>query len=152
MRDAMTHAHPVAVLALVLMVAGCGSGTNPPTAPGPSSGGGIPHPASKPFLDQEKDIPAQLEWNREIVSQRGGTFSFRVTSQGPFAVTVVTDKGLRAAKAGDRKAFDNRDLLLTVDSRGTSFESKVTVPAGTSWFIIENQTNNTVKMHLQCWE
>jgi hypothetical protein len=76
--------------------------------------------------------------------------SFRVTSQGPFAVIVVTDKAHKAIKTNDRKAM-KEGLLLTVDSKATTYEGKVNLPAGSSHFIIENQTDKKVELHLQCF-
>jgi hypothetical protein len=103
-------------------------------------------------MDAKRQVPPRLEWNRDILSRSGGTLTFRVTSQGPFAVTVVTDKGYQSLQGGSQQAFDKRELLLTLDSRETSMEGRVTVPAGRSWFIIENQTNKNVEMHLQCFD
>jgi hypothetical protein len=77
-----------ALWALVLLGSGCKSGTGPSAGPG------------KPFLDEKKQVPAHLEWNREVTSRTGGTITFRVTSQGPFAVTVVTGKGYQALQGG----------------------------------------------------
>ena len=72
-----------------------------------------------------------------------------MTSDGPFAVTVITDKGYKAIKMG--KTLTKQDLLPTVDSKDPRFEGKATVPAGSSWFIIENQTDKNVTIHLQCF-
>ncbi len=44
-----------------------------------------------PFLDAKKQVPSRREWNKEVVSRQGGAISFRLTSQGAFAVTVVTE-------------------------------------------------------------
>jgi hypothetical protein len=103
------------------------------------------------FLDQEKEVGPQLEWNREVTSRMGGTFSFRVTSQGPFAVTVVTDAAYKAVVSGGGQLPRKEDILLRVDSQGPSVDGKVTVPPGSSWFIIANQTNQTVRLHLLCF-
>jgi hypothetical protein len=129
----------VTLCALALAGVGCGSGAKGP--------GGT---TAKAFLDKTKKIPPRLEWNTHVVSKGGGTFNFRVTSQGPFAVTVVTDVGYQALKSGDQKGFNKADVLLTADSGGPTYEGKVTVPAGRSWFIIENQANKEVELHLEC--
>ena len=120
--------------AFVLICIGCRSGT-----------------AGKAFLDEKKEIPPHLEWNKEVTSRNGGTISFRVESQGPFAVTVVTDKGYKAMLAKNKSGFNKADVLLTVDSKENTHEGKVTIPAGSSYFIIENQTDKKVEMHLQCF-
>jgi hypothetical protein len=106
-------------------------------------------PAGKPFLDKKKRIPAGLEWNTNVTSKNGGKFTFRVESQGPFAVTVVTEAGYQAVKNKD-KNVKKSDILFTVDSKENTYEGKVTVPPGTSWFIIENQANKEVEFRLQC--
>jgi hypothetical protein len=41
--------------------------------------------------------------------------------------------------------------LFTVDSKENTYEGKVTIPAGSSYFIIANQTGNNVEIHLQCF-
>jgi hypothetical protein len=128
----------VAVGVLVALSGGCGSGSG-------TSGGG------KAFLDQKKEIGPRLEWNREITSKSGGTFTYRVTSQGPFAVTLINEKAYKALMGGNRKAFNKEDVLLTIDCKESTFEGKATIPAGSSWFIIENQTDKNVEMHLQCF-
>jgi hypothetical protein len=43
-----------------------------------------------------------------------------------------------------------KDLLMTADSRGSGYEGKVTVPAGRSWFIIENRSGKKVELRLVC--
>jgi hypothetical protein len=126
--------------AIALVSAGCGS------SGGKSDGG-----AAKAFLDKKKKLPPRLEWNTNVTSKSGGTFNFRVTSQGPFAVTIVTDAGYRAIQNKNQKGFNKADVLLTADSKGPTYEGKVTVPAGTSWFIIENQADKEVELHLQCF-
>jgi hypothetical protein len=141
----MPTAFLVAGCILGLLCGGCSSGTNK------SSGGGEASGSGKAFMDVKRQIPPRLEWNRDLFSRSGGTLTFRVTSQGPFAVTIVTDKAYQAMQRGDRKAFSKEDVLLTIDSKEPSFDGKVTVPAGRSWFIIENQTEKKVEMHLQCF-
>jgi len=111
---------------------------------GCGSGGG------KAFLDQKKEIGPRLEWSREITSKSGGTIRFRVTSQGPFGLTVVTDKGYKAIQ-GDRKALSKEDVLLTTDSKASTYEGNVALPPGSSWFIIENQTDGNAELRLQCF-
>ncbi|MGO8751268.1 MAG: hypothetical protein ACLQNE_35420, partial [Thermoguttaceae bacterium] len=47
--------------------------------------------------------------------RQGGAISFRVTSQGPFAVTVVTDRGYKALLGGGKMMRE--DGLFTIDSK-----------------------------------
>jgi hypothetical protein len=106
---------------------------------------------SNPFreLDQKTQIGPRLKWNREVTSTSGETITFRVTSQGPFRVTVVTDKGYKAVQGGSRKTLNQEDVLLTIYSKGSTYEGWVMLPPGSSWFIIENQTDKNVELHLQ---
>ncbi len=108
-------------------------------------------PQLRAFLDEKKQVPAGLEWNREVTSRVGGKIKFRVDSQGPFAVTVVTGPAHKALMAGDKKPLSQSDLLLTVDSKGPTHEGTVTIPAGGSYFILENQAGKPVEFHLQCF-
>jgi hypothetical protein len=120
---------------LLLLATGCGSGNGTGTA--------------GKFLDQKKEIAPGQEWNREVNSKKGGTFTYRVTSQGPFAITLITDKGLKAAQGGGK--ISKEDILQTADSPGPNYEGKATVSAGSSWFIIENRAGKKVEMHLECF-
>jgi hypothetical protein len=101
------------------------------------------------FLDAKKQVPSRREWNKEVGSRQGGAISFRVTSQGPFAVTVITDRGRKALLGGGKMMRE--DGLFTIDSKAPTFEGKVMLPPGSSWFIIENQANQTVEIHLECF-
>jgi hypothetical protein len=144
---------PVALCTVVLLCTGCGSGTNKTPqggTPGAGASAAAAPGAGKPFLDERKEVGPRLEWNREVTSRKGGTIAFRVDSQGPFAVSLVTDKGYKALQGGDKKSFKKDYVLLTVDSKGPSYEGKATIPTGSSYFIIENQTGKKVEFHLQC--
>ena len=107
--------------------------------------------ASGTFLDQTKVVSPRMEWNREVTSRGGGTFDFLVTSRGPVAITVVTDKGYRAMMRRDMASFSSSDMLMTVDSPGGEYEGTVTIPPGSSWFIIENQTDDEARIRLECY-
>ena len=41
--------------------------------------------ADEPFLKQSKKVVARQEWNREIVTKKGGLMRFKVTSPEPSA-------------------------------------------------------------------
>jgi hypothetical protein len=86
-----------------------------------------------------------------VSARKGGTISFRVSSQGPFGVTVITEKGYKWLRSRERKGLNKADVLLTVDSKALTYEGKVALPAGSSYFIIENQTDKKVEVHLQCF-
>jgi hypothetical protein len=106
---------------------------------------------AKAFLDKKKRVPPGLEWNTNVIAKKAGQFSFRVASQGPFSVTVVNDAGYQALQRNDQNNFKKSDVLLTVDSRENTYEGKVAVSAGTTWFIIENHAQKEVELHLQCF-
>jgi hypothetical protein len=116
-------------------------------AGGPATG---PRSPARPFLDQKKAVPPRREWTREVTSRNGGAIAFRVESQGPFAITIVTDRAIKAMQSGDRKPIDRSEILLTADANGPSHEGKVTLPVGSSWFILENRSEKPVEFHLQC--
>jgi hypothetical protein len=160
----------------LLPVVGCDSGIPPatpgvgssppaasaaPAAPGseappPPRAGAAPAanplPASrsqaKAFLDQTKEVDPGQAWSREVGSQRGGAIAFRVESQGTFSVSVLTETGYRAVQGGSGPRLE--DLLLTADPKGTTHEGKVTLPAGQSWFIIENRSGRKAQIRLVC--
>jgi hypothetical protein len=104
-----------------------------------------------PFLNQTREVPPRREWNREVTTRTGGTIRFKVTAHGPFGVTLVTGKGYEALRSGDPAGFSKRDVLLTLDAPGPTYEGRVTLPPGSSWFIIENQTDVQVRITLECY-
>jgi hypothetical protein len=122
------------------------------TSQRPSDQSGSPSGVRKPFLDQKKPVGPRSEWPREITSRAGGAIAFRVASSGPFAVAVVTDRAYRALGNRDRKSLRKEDVLFAVDSKGPTHEAKLTLPPGSCWFIIENQTDGEVEFHLQCFD
>jgi hypothetical protein len=105
----------VSVAILAGISGGCDSATNEPVASSqpPPARKAVNRPASSdprspagPFLDQKKTVPSRLEWNREVTSKRGVTVAFRVKSRSPFAITIVTDRAMKAMKSGDRNPID----------------------------------------------
>jgi hypothetical protein len=104
-------------------------------------------------LDQKKQVPPHREWTREVTSRNGGAISFRVASQGPFAVTVVTDQAMKALQSGNQKSLNKSDILFTTDSTQTTYAGKITIPAGSAWsrFIIENQADRAIEFLLECF-
>jgi hypothetical protein len=124
---------------VVLFSTGCRNETN-------SSAG-----EGKPFLDQKYEVPPRMEWNKEVTARTGGTITFRINSPGPVSVTVVTATAYKALTAGNKKGVNKADVLLTADSKGPTYEGKVALPPGSSYFIIENQTDKKAEIHLQCF-
>jgi hypothetical protein len=153
-----------AILLGVLTLACAACGKKPqkedsPAAPPPGGGQPGPAPDSAPpagatgpaFLDATKDVPPRLEWNRDINSTKGGTILFRVTTPGPIAVTLVTDKGYQALTRGDKAGFNKSDVLLTADGGPPGYERRVAVPPGRLWFIIENRSASPAHIRLECF-
>lgn len=104
-----------------------------------------------PLLNETKQIGPRQEWVREVVSPDGGDFTFEVTSKGPFAVRVMTEKGNPASKANEKTSVGGGSILLTIRSQGPTHEGRVSLPAGSSSFIIENLTDKTVDIQLRCF-
>ncbi len=160
----MRQSRSMGVWFLVLLCTGCEEESRQPaTASKPASSpkrevgtvttpsASEPHSPVRAFLDQKKEVNPGVEWNREVSSRNGGTITFRVDSQGPFAVTIVTGQAYKSILARDQKPLTRSDVLLTADSQGPTYEGKVTVTAGSSYFIIANRANKPVEFHLQCY-
>ncbi|QJW96578.1 hypothetical protein [Frigoriglobus tundricola] len=142
----------------VMALSGCGKKSTetvgPPNsgenAPGPSGSSPKESPAGRSaFLDKTKQVPPRLEWNTDITSNKGGEVTFRVSCAAPVGITVVTDKGYKAVTGKGK--INKSDVLLTVDAKPPSYEGRVVVPAGTSWFIIENQSGAAASIRLECF-
>jgi hypothetical protein len=126
--------------AFALFFGGCTTGQNKPAG------------QRKAFMDEKKQIPAGLEWNRDFFAKKEGTVNFRVTTtEGPFAITCVTDNAWQALQANDMKRIKKEDGLHKVDSKGaeTTLEGTVKVPAGRAWIIVENRNTKPVEIHIQ---
>jgi hypothetical protein len=134
----MKYVSSITICTLILSFSSCGTRPNKT------------EDADKPFLDEMKELRPRQEWNQEIVLRNGGPISFRITSDGRFAVTLITKQGYDALISGNKRKINKADILLTVDSKGKSYEGNVTVPAGSSYFIIENQTHMVVRISLVC--
>jgi len=157
----LTRSWAVGLAALLLAGVGCGkkdatpAGQGDAAPPPPWVSSGNPPAGAKsatPFLQGSRDTPARREWNRDFVSRSGGAVVFRVSCDAPFAVTIITDKGREALVSGDKARFTKSDVLLTADGKPPSYEGRVTVPPGRAWFIIENQSDSTARMSLECYE
>ncbi len=103
------------------------------------------------IVDQTENTAAGIGWNKDVVLTRPGTIEFHVTLQGRFAVTVVTDKAYQALQRSDERALTKGDVLFMRESQGLQMAGKLALPAGTSWFIIENRSDTPVDFHLKCF-
>jgi hypothetical protein len=129
MRRTLTNIYAVIASGVLFFLGGCGN---------------------KIFLDQTKEVAANLDWAQEVIARRSGAYNFRVESDGKFAVTVVTDKGFKSLQSGQQKTLAKSEVVLSLDSKEQSVEGSVNVVAGSTWFIIQNLTNKPARMHLQC--
>jgi len=160
----MQLSRPISGWLLVLLCGGCEAerrqpapAVKPASNPKKEVGTIATPPASKPrpqvraFLDDKKEVSPGVEWNREVGSRNGGTISFRVDSQGPFAVTIVTGESYKSLMAGNQRPLTQSDVLLTADCKGPTYEGKVKIPAGSSYFIVANRAGKAVEFRLQCF-
>ncbi len=124
-----------------------------PAGPVPTGSAGVPKGAisAKPFLEGTKTVPARREWNRDFGSKKGGVVVFRVSSPAPVAITIITDRGYKVLTSGNPAAMSKADVLLSVDGTPPSYEGRVTVPPGMSWFIIENRSDAEAQIRLECF-
>lgn len=128
----------IAVIVSTFLSKGCGENANNPP------------PAGRVFLDDKKAVGSGLEWSRDITSKKGGEITFRVASQGPFVVNILTDQAYKSIMRNDRKSFKKEGVLLTFKSKETTYEGRVTLPPGTSWIMIKNEATESATIHLQC--
>jgi hypothetical protein len=92
-----------------------------------------------------------LEWTREVVAKSPGTIRYRIESQGPFSVTVISDRLLKAFQSGSKEPPKKEDVLQAVDFEGPMGEGTVMLPAGSFHFVIKNAASQTVRFRLQCF-
>ncbi len=121
-----------ALFAVGLVVAGCSKG---------ESG------AAKPFLDQTRVVAPNQDWSREILARKPGPIKYRVEAPGAFTLMVLTDKGFQAARTRNTAGLTRSDVLLDTIKSGT-FEGSINLPAGSSWFVIRNDTAQDASIHL----
>jgi hypothetical protein len=107
--------------------------------------------AQESFLKQTKSVPPRLEWNREVVAKNDGLIRFVVKSPERFAVTLVTGQAYNDMVAGKKKRLTREDVLHTSDCRPPSFEKTLKLAKGNYYFILENQSDKKVDIHLECF-
>lgn len=103
------------------------------------------------FLDDSMDMGGGNTFIREITADTAGEITFRVTSQGGFTVFVVTADGYRVVKENPKQKFPEDELLLMAVSKSPTYEGAVTVPVGSSYFFIKNDTTDKVHLRLECF-
>jgi pimeloyl-ACP methyl ester carboxylesterase len=119
------------------------------TEPSPRASGGERR-TPRLSIDEKENTAAGISWNKDFVLSRPDTIGFHVTSQGRFAVTIVTDKGYKALQEADEKAMTRQDIVYRSESQGFEMKAKVALPAGKWWFIIENRSDTAVDFNLKC--
>ena len=111
----------LAVWVIVLPCGGCGTEprhvatTGKPSARANEPAGSVrtatatgPRPQGKAFLDDKRVVGPHVEWNREVSTRTGGTILCRVSSAGPFAVTVITGQAYKRSRVAIRIRSANR--------------------------------------------
>ena len=146
----------IPVSLLVFAYAGCGArdqfspkNSNPLVVSGPRQ-----NLARKLFFDEKKQIPPRQAWHKQTITKRAGNMTFRITSQGPFTAAVLTDKLWQAVQKKDDQTIQKEKAgeILFVDCKELELEKTVSIPAGSTWIVISNQTDQPVEIHLQCYE
>jgi pimeloyl-ACP methyl ester carboxylesterase len=107
--------------------------------------------APRVIVDQTQNTAAGIPWSKDIVLDHATEVGFQVISQGRFAVTIVSDKGYHALEQADEKAMSKQDVVYRSDSQGKEMKGKVSLPAGTWWFMIENRSEDAVDFQLKCF-
>ncbi|MEQ1935142.1 MAG: hypothetical protein ABL962_14880 [Fimbriimonadaceae bacterium] len=103
--------------------------------------------AAKPFLDQTRVVAPKQDWSREVVARKAGPIKFRIEAPGAFSLIVLTDKGFQAVRTKNASGITRSDVLLDTFKSGT-FEGSIDLPAGSSWFVIRNDTAQDASIHL----
>ena len=107
--------------------------------------------ADASFLDQKKTLKPAQEWNREVVCKTSGTMRFKVTSEGPFSVSVLSEKAYKALLKRDMDTFKKEGFVFTVDSKEKVLERSLQLKAGSYWFIVRNNLKQEAEVRLECF-
>lgn len=119
------------------------------TADAPASG--TPDPPPIAFLDQTKQVPPGLEWNRQIMLRKAGGIRLRVTSTQKFSVLIVTDKAFQGIEKNQLNKVTKADLLFDADPRTEPLEQIVELPAVSCWIMIKNESKTAAETHVECF-
>jgi hypothetical protein len=103
------------------------------------------------FLDQKKTLKPAQEWNREVVCKTNGTMLFKITSEGPFSVSILSDKAYKALLKRDMETFKKEGFVLTTDSKEKALERSLQLKNGSYWFIIRNNLQRDTEVRLECF-
>jgi hypothetical protein len=105
----------------------------------------------RPFIDEKFVVKPSDMWHREIKAPRAGTIRFRVEAKTPFFVYVVTNHGHEVLNGANPNSIKQEDLLFKQNSDGHTMEDRVSLPPGSSWFLIESASNKEMEVHLECF-
>jgi hypothetical protein len=106
----------------------------------------------QPFLDAKQDVPPGLEWSRDVIAKNPGTFKVRVVSQGPIVVMAMSARVWQATQANKLRPADKSEVYLNADVKETTFEREITVPAGSTYIMIKNNSDKQTTIHLQVFD
>jgi hypothetical protein len=104
------------------------------------------------IIDQTRAIPPRLEWTREIGLKRSGTITFRITSPQPYSVTVISGRAMQAMQRRESSGVTRADLVMTKDYPAGTSEETLSMDPGAWWFVIGNQSEDTVQIRLECFD
>jgi hypothetical protein len=110
--------------------------------------------AENAFLDQKKQLIPSQEWNHEIICKNQSEIRLKISGEGPFSVTFVTD-ALHTAiikRDGDAMKSLRKGFSFSVDSPEPVYERTLHLEPGDYWLIIRNNLKRDAEIHLECFE
>ena len=129
------------VFALAILPLLCSCGRAPEALEGP-----------KAAIDETKTVPAGAEWNRQIIAKNEGVMTYGVETPAKFSLTLITDKGFKAVQARKEAGIAKSDVLFTKDFDPPSHILRSSVPAGSYWLMIRNNSDTAQQVRLIVWE
>mgnify|MGYP001445250651 CR=1 FL=1 len=105
----------------------------------------------KPFLEQTKMIPSLKEWPREVTSKKGGTIHFITKSEAKLSILVIADRTFKALINSNDSGIVKSDFLFNTKTPKGKFKSTITIPKGSSHFVIQNLSKEDSEVTLVCF-
>jgi hypothetical protein len=131
-----------------------GQSAAPPNAAAPppmAAAASAPAPSVPAFLDQKKTVRGGLEWSREVTLRKPGALRMRISSTQRFSVLVMSDKAYKGAMNNRPDQVTRDEIHFDADPRTESLEQTVTLPAGSTWVMIKNESGSEAEIHLECF-
>lgn len=103
------------------------------------------------ILDQRKQVPAKVEWTRELFVQTGCPLRCVVRSGGALSVTLLAERAYLALQADRRDDLHREDVLVSAEQKDGHFDRDVaTTLPGSYWFVIGNLSDSDQQISIQC--